>query len=166
MIPRTSVKRDCGTGVVSPGNHMCAAAPYLQRWVTNMLMQRSLMLLFALGAVSVSAFAVEYSCEVSRKFDSEREYPREQISKLQFSNRVEESKDGAYISRCSFAPSAGKVTCDRYKMDQVAFDENVKIKKYYSFKSQFDFQMFPDLSFVENNGRGGISYGKCTVTAP
>jgi len=130
-----------------------------------MLMQRFIAFVCA-GVISVSTFAAEYSCEVSRKFDSAREFPLEQISKLQFSNRVEESKGGAYISRCSFAPSAGKATCDRYKMDQVAFDENVKLKKYYSFKSQFDFQIFPDLSFVENNGRGGISYGKCTITAP
>jgi hypothetical protein len=26
--------------------------------------------------------------------------------------------------------------------------------------------MFSDLSFVENNGRGGVSYGKCALTSP
>ena len=27
--------------------------------------------------------------------------------------------------------------------------------------SQFDVQLYPDMNFVENNGRGSISYGKC-----
>jgi hypothetical protein len=48
-------------------------------------------------------------------------------------------------------------------MDKVVFDEFVNIKKYYLFKSQYDFQLYEDLSFVENNGRGGISYGICSV---
>jgi hypothetical protein len=120
----------------------------------------------AVAACSASALAVEYSCEVTRKVDAEREYASEQVAKLQFSNRVEELADGAYVSRCSFSSSAGKVTCDRYKMDRVSLDERVKIKKYYLFRSQFDFQLFPDLSFVENNGRGGISYGKCNLVSP
>ena len=115
---------------------------------------------------SLPGSAVEYACEVTRKFDREREYTAEQIAKLQYSNRVEESNETAFISRCSFAPSAGKVTCDRYKIDRVSFDENMKIKKYYLFRSQFDFQFFDDLSFVENNGRGGVSYGKCTLVSP
>lgn len=127
---------------------------------------RRLVFVTAVGFFSLSAYAVEYSCEVTRKFDSEREFSREQIAKFQIANRVEESKDGAYVSRCSFSPSAGKFTCDRYKMDQVVFDENVKIKKYYHFKSQFDLQVFANLSFVENNGRGGIAYGKCSVVSP
>lgn len=30
-MPNTAVKRDCGSGVASPANRFCAAAPYLQR---------------------------------------------------------------------------------------------------------------------------------------
>lgn len=80
--------------------------------------------------------------------------------------KVEESGGGAFVSRCSFSPSANKVTCDRYQVDKVVFDENAKIKKYYVFRSQFDVQLFSDLSFIENNGRGDIAYGKCRVVAP
>ncbi len=130
-----------------------------------MRIQRTALALVA-AVCSLPGFAVEYACEVTRKFDREREYTAEQIAKLQYSNRVEESYESAFVSRCSFAPSAGKVTCDRYKIDRVSFDENMKIKKYYLFRSQFDFQVFDDLSFVENNGRGGVSYGKCTLVSP
>lgn len=130
-----------------------------------MLTQRATFALIV-AAISLPALAEEYSCEVTRKLDREREYTAEQIAKFQYSNRVEESNDGSFVSRCSFAQRAGKVTCDRYKIDRVAFDENVRIKKFYVFLSQFDFQLFPDLSFVENNGRGGVSYGKCTLVSP
>jgi uncharacterized membrane protein (UPF0182 family) len=124
--------------------------------------------IFALiiAAFSLPALAIEYSCEVMRKLDREQDYTSKQIAKFRFSNRVEELNESSFVSRCSFTPSAGKVTCDRYKIDKVVFDENVKIKKYYRFESQFDFQLFPDLSFVENNGRGGVSYGQCMLVSP
>jgi hypothetical protein len=130
-----------------------------------MLKQR-VALSLVVTACSLPALAGEYSCQVTRKLDPEREYSADQIAEFRYSSRVEESNEGAFVSRCSFAPSAGKVTCDRYKMDRVSFDGGVKIKKYYLFRSQFDFQLFPDLSFVENNGRGAVSYGKCTIVAP
>lgn len=67
------------------------------------------------------------------------------------------------LERCSFVPSRGQVTCDTYVVDHVEYDENVDLKKFYVFKSQFDVQLFPDLTFVENNGRGGISFGSCKL---
>jgi len=110
--------------------------------------------------------AVEYYCIVEKKFDSEREYTPAQIEKGKYSVQIEENRDFTFVSRCSFSPSAQKVTCDRYQMDKVAQDNNVKIKKYYLFGSQFDVQLFPSLFFIENNGRGGIAFGKCNVVAP
>ena len=65
-----------------------------------------------------------------------------------------------------FAMSAGKITCDSYDVDRVEVDPVVRIKKFYVFGSQFDVQLFPDLTFVENNGRGGIAFGRCTLLAP
>lgn len=112
------------------------------------------------------AAAAEYDCKVTKKVDSENSYTAHQIEKWHFSVKVEESGGDAFVSRCSFSPSADKVTCDRYQVDKVVFDENVKIKKYYLFRSQFDLQLFSNLSFIENNGRGGIAYGKCRVVAP
>jgi hypothetical protein len=110
--------------------------------------------------------AAEYDCKVGKKVESEATYTAHQIEKGQFSVKVEESGGGTFVSRCSLSQSANKVTCDRYQVDKVVFDENVKIKKYYVFRSQYDVQLFSDLSFVENNGRGGIAYGKCRVVAP
>ena len=110
--------------------------------------------------------AAEYRCKVEKKFDNEHVYSAAEIEKGQFSVQIEEKGNIAFISRCSFAPSATGVTCDRYQVDKMAFDENVKIKKYYVFRSQFDVQLFPNLLFIENNGRGSIAYGRCSLIAP
>jgi hypothetical protein len=34
---------------------------------------------------------------------------------------------------------------------------------YYLVRGQFDIQVFNDLSFVENNGRWGVAWGRCAV---
>ncbi|CAN1520623.1 hypothetical protein MCEKH45_01092 [Methylophilaceae bacterium] len=125
-----------------------------------------LTILLTIASLSVMAGQYKnYSCEVLSKFDRSQQYPTTKIKELQFSNIVEEGEKTTYVSRCDFQKSVGKVTCDRYKMDKMVFDEFVNIKKYYLFKSQYDFQLYDDLSFVENNGRGGISYGVCSVTS-
>jgi len=130
------------------------------------MLKRYLTITITLVAFSLPATAVEYSCDVTRKLDREREYAAELLEKFRYSNRLEETNEGSYVSRCSFASSEQKINCDRYKIDRVAFDENVKIKKFYLFRSQLDFQLFPDLSFIENNGRGSVSYGKCKLISP
>ena len=103
---------------------------------------------------------------VEAKFNPEHVYSQSQLQKGQFSVLVEERGNSAFLTRCSFAYSSQKVTCDRYEVDKVVFDENVKIKKFYVFRSQFDVQVFYDLFFIENNGRGDIAFGKCEIVAP
>jgi hypothetical protein len=120
----------------------------------------------AIAASQFPALAAEYSCVVAKKVDGERQYSPDQLKRFQYSNRIEEVAGEAWVSRCSFAPSQGKVTCDRFKIDHVVVDQTVKIKKFYLFSAQFDLQLYPDLTYVENNGRGGVSYGKCTLTSP
>ncbi len=100
------------------------------------------------------------------KFDRERVYSQAHLQKYQFSVLIEERGDSAFLSRCSFTTSSQEVTCDRYEVDKVVFDEHVRIKKFYVFHSQFDVQVYSDLSFIENNGRGGIAFGTCSITAP
>jgi hypothetical protein len=109
--------------------------------------------------------AVEYECMIEKKFDSEHIYTKKQIQKNRFLLKIQEKGKKAILSRCSYANSENKVTCDSYEADQIVFDENMKIKKYYVFRSHFDVQLFNDLSFVENNGRGGISYGSCRIVS-
>jgi len=122
-----------------------------------------------------SAFAVTYYCEATKKVNSEIEYSEEKIKKYKYANKLEDMGDKAFISRCSFTLNAKKVTCDRYEVDHIERSpiwnmetkkDDKFIKKYYYFYGQLDFQLFPDLSFVENNGRGGIAFGKCQVTSP
>lgn len=87
---------------------------------------------------------------------------------LETSQRLERFYDikADELGRCSFAQSANEVTCDYYEVDRIMHDDNVKIKKYYVLRSHFDVQIFSDLSFIENNGRGDIAFGKCVVTSP
>ena len=115
---------------------------------------------------SFSAEAVEYECTVQKKFGSEQAYTKEHIDKYKYSVKIKQAGAEATLSRCSFAPSANEVTCDQYRVDKVVFDKNVKIKKFYIFDSQFDVQLFSNLSFLENNGRGSVAYGVCRVVSP
>ncbi len=101
-------------------------------------------------------------CRVTRKLDGERVYSADDLKRGQFSVRIEETTAGATLSRCSYAASQARVTCDAYEVDRVELDRHIGIKKFYVFRNQFDVQVFPDMRFVENNGRGGISFGTCT----
>lgn len=123
-------------------------------------------ILLALLVSSTLVQAAEYRCMVEAKFNSDYVYSESEIQKQQFSVLVEERGSSAFLSRCSFINRLQKVTCDRYEVDKTVFDENVTIKKFYVFRSQFDVQIFADLSFIENNGRGGIAFGKCNTVAP
>jgi hypothetical protein len=110
--------------------------------------------------------AVEYNCKVEQKFDSAQVYSADQLQKGQYSVVIKDNGVAASLSRCSFSPSNQAITCDQYEVAKIVFDKQVKIKKYYVFNSQFDVQMFSGLTFIENNGRGGIAYGKCSLVSP
>ena len=118
----------------------------LSRYVAKGIntMHRFSIIILTLCMPSIVA-AAEYNCKAEKKFDSENTYTADYINNSQFSVKVEEGSSGVFLSRCSFSSSANKVTCDRYKADKVAFDKNVKIKKYYVFSGQFDVQLFSDL---------------------
>ena len=125
--------------------------------------------IFPLLALLILPFrveAVEYSCQVNAKYDFGKVYTKDEIKKWQFGAKIEDLGNEAFISRCSYSSIEGKVTCDRYKVDRVEYDKKVSIKKYYVFRSQYNIQLFRDLSFLEDNGRGGISYGGCAVVSP
>jgi hypothetical protein len=123
-------------------------------------------LLLALLILPFRVESAEYSCQVDAKYDFQRIYTKDEIKKWQFGAKIEDLGNEAFISRCSFSSIEGKVTCDRYKVDRVEHDKKVGIKKYYVFRSQYNIQLFRDLSFLEDNGRGGISYGRCVVVSP
>jgi hypothetical protein len=101
--------------------------------------------------------AAEYHCPAVKKYDFDCVYTPKQLDSAQFSTRLEALPEGSFLSRCSFSRSAGKVTCDRYRVDRVEFDRNAQVKKYYVFRSQFDFQLFSSLHSLESNGRGSVN---------
>ena len=102
-------------------------------------------------------------CSVTKKADGENDYSREQLERGGFAVRLRHASDKLIVERFSFAPSQRRVTCDPYVVDQVAYDAVINATKYYLFRGQFDLQVFNDLSFVENNGRGVVAWGRCAV---
>ena len=107
--------------------------------------------------------AEEYFCAVSKKLSSNSSYSTAQLQKWMFSVKIKHVGDAAIMSRCSFASSAGAVTCDDYKADFIYDDPYAGHKKFYYFSGQFDVQIFSNLNFIENNGRGDLAFGKCDV---
>ena len=117
-------------------------------------------LLLSLLMLSGYVYSSTYECQVNRKIDFQNNYSQSEIEKFKYSVRIKDEKNSE-LERCSFTPSEKKVTCDKYSVDRVGIDKFNGIKKFYYFTGQFDVQLYPDMRFVENNGRGGISYGKC-----
>ena len=117
-------------------------------------------LFLCLMTVSSFVYSSTYECIVTRKLDFQNNYSQSDIDKFKYSVKIKDDMNPE-VNRCSFTPSEKKVTCDKYSVDRVEMDKNVGIKKFYYFTGQFDVQLYPDMRFIENNGRGGISYGKC-----
>ena len=116
------------------------------------------------------AQGVTYRCDVAAvtnpKPDGKVDLLDPDVLQRRQQHAIIEDETEPSVQRCSFTPSVGRVTCDRYEVDRVEIDRNVSLKKFYLFRAQFDIQLFSDLSFIENNGRGGLAYGKCKVTRP
>ncbi|HAD04997.1 MAG: hypothetical protein A2091_09025 [Desulfuromonadales bacterium GWD2_61_12] len=111
-----------------------------------------------------TALAVTYACTVEKRYDLRRSYTREQTKKGQFSVRITEGRESATLRRCAFESKRQKISCDQPRpADRIEFDATTKRKKFYCFAPQAEVQLFSDLRFVDNNGRGGISFGTCTV---
>lgn len=106
------------------------------------------------------AHAFTYDCKVTKKHGENNVVSDAELKKWQFSVKIHDLPKPR-LERCSFETSSNRVTCDSYDVDRVVVDQNISAKKFYHFSSQFDVQVFRDLSFVENNGRGGIAFGKC-----
>ncbi len=121
----------------------------------------ALMLLATTGAS-----AAEYRCPVQAKRSLERAYTPDDIAKWKYEVQVTDVGETAWLRRCSISISQDAFTCDEYETDHIAFDKNVGIKKYYVLSSQFDVQIFSDLTFIENNGRGDFAWGRCNIVSP
>lgn len=109
-------------------------------------------------------FAINYYCITFKKTNGEIDYSKSYIEKYKFATKLELiSSNVAFLSRCSFSPLEKRITCDRYLVDKIEKDFDANIMKFYVFRSQFNFQLFPDLTSLEDNGRGDISYQKCEI---
>lgn len=110
-----------------------------------------------------------WNCTVERKIDSQRIFSEADIERFKPRAVLVLTDADALIGRCSISISAGnKVTCDYYDADKLELDPFVGVIKAYYFRGQMDLQIYPNQdgtggTFVENNGRGTISFGPCTV---
>ena len=114
--------------------------------------------------ISTASFGLTLECNVLNKYSSKGKYSKANLQKYNPSIKIEFSGDKYYVSRCSYETIANKITCDKHKMDKAVIDNFTSYIKLYHFSSQFDVQLFTHKSFVENNGRGSVSYGTCKVT--
>ena len=117
--------------------------------------------LLAFSGVAEAQTASRLVCRVEKKIDSERAYSQDDLNRFQFTVEVLPAGARSKLRRCSHSPSAGHVTCDEYEADYEITDIATGIRKLYYYRGQFDVQVFPDGSFVENNGRGSIAFGTC-----
>ncbi len=120
-------------------------------------MKKYLVLLFFFPCVVYSS---SYDCKVTRKVGPENILSDSELKKWKFSVKIHDTPKPE-LERCSLTPTQNQVMCDKHPVDKVETDKFVGIKKFYNFRSQFDVQLYPDMKFIENNGRGGISYGTC-----
>ena len=112
-------------------------------------------------ASSASAFGAELYCEVTKKLSQDYTYDSAYFRKYKPGVFIRDAGTTVLLSRCSVEISSGDYTCDHYEADFVEHDNRVNITKYYYLRGQFDVQVFADNSFVENNGRGTIAFGRC-----
>lgn len=113
-----------------------------------------------------TAAALKVHCPATKKFDFKTVYSPEQLQERQFSTRLEELPEGIFLDRCNFSASAGKVVCNRQKVDRVEFDQKLHTKKFYIFNPQVNFQLFSDLNSITDDGVGSVQYGKCEFISP
>ena len=124
-------------------------------------------LLFILTCQTANASALQ--CSVTSKISSAKKFSKELVRKGQVSLKIQEED---FLLKCTRSPATKKVACDKYKINHVEFINNSKdgveeakgskIKKFYNFEAQLDVQVFfPEMTFIENNGKGVISFGKC-----
>ncbi len=113
-----------------------------------------------------SAAALRFHCPATKKIDLKTLYTADQLQERQFSTRLEELPDGTFLDQCSFSVNAGKVTCNRKKVDRFEFDERLHTKKFYIFDPQINFQLFANLTSITDDGVGGVQYGKCEFISP
>lgn len=166
----TVLTRDAGRewnlGSPVQGTAGCGRWLVASRRMVRRANMRKIVTVVVVSTASMNLWAVEYECRAAQKLNPAHVYTPEEIKRWGFSVLIEESGAKTFASRCSVSSVQSKVTCDRYEVDRTEFDEHIKAKKYYVFRSQFDVQVFANLSFVENNGRGDVAFGNCRVSAP
>lgn len=125
-------------------------------------MRPSKMILIILLVVPIPCFSLTYTCNVLKKIGFDHLYSEEDLAKFSPFTQLEIS-DGniAYISRCVYFNK--KLQCKKMLVDKIVRDDNVNLIKFYVFDPQYNFQLFHNLSALEDNGRGDISYEKCTI---
>jgi len=128
-------------------------------------------ILFTLIIFAPIGSAETLRCKVEEKLDYEwKPVSREKLDKdnwqviIEDNSKLNDTK--TILRRCSVEPSGGEFTCDSYYVDWQITDGMVGHRKYYYFRGQFDVQLFADSTFIENNGRGGLSRGRCEVIIP
>lgn len=117
-----------------------------------------ILLIVALFLTPQVSYAAYTECKVTKKVHPTGVYTQEYINRVKPSVILSKSETKTIFARCDLDG------CDTYTVDMIKMSGFFNpAKKYYHFKSHFDVQIFQDMTFIENNGRGSISFGKCEM---
>jgi len=119
--------------------------------------------LLIVGGV-VHAQAATYACRVTDVWSPLVIPEADYLERIRPTVRVEESLQGAVVTRCARDPAWKRVDCQRIEIDWVDVNAGAGSRKYYRFAEHYDLQIFFDRSFVENDGRGVVYHGQCERT--
>lgn len=117
-----------------------------------------------------------YTCMATSVTDGSGKWSKERLDKWKPGTIVKHYgyKDGSpTVSRCSWSDIEGKRTCDIYPINRRFMTELMGgkmgfIDKFYYFVGMLDVQIFQItgesvFDYIENNGRGAIHRGTCTL---
>lgn len=103
-----------------------------------------------------------YYCKVSAKYSFEGPVPSNNLITYKPAVRLSNRGNSAWIERCSYSSTVEAITCERYSVDKIDYAPGREgLAKFYHFRGMLSVQIFEDLSFIEDMGRGLISFGKC-----
>ena len=114
-------------------------------------------------ALTVSANANSYLCKVKKVATAIEVPSKPYLAKHQPHVIVYDYGKSAILQRCDIPDWKTEHECDKYQADKIERNNSFGGKKYYYYRGQYDVQIFPNMTFVENNGRGMIAFGSCVV---
>lgn len=109
-----------------------------------------------------------YKCDLAKTIHVKHNTATKDLKRNMYSLFILETdnpkvKNQYTLYKCFYKKPTNKKRCEDIPISKVSLLDGSQIKKYYNLDMQYDLQVFKDLSFIENNGKGVISVGMCKI---